>query len=95
MIDFRKVGEAAVEEYDSIRRNWVRSKADFKKEQEQIGRAAVAAMIPPYDEQGRCDEMCPFFHFDNVDSELTLRGCTLNWSVEDSPGPDCPARREA
>ena len=82
MIDFEKVGEAAV-------------RAAFPQTElcytvaVSAGRAAVAAMIPPA-VNGHCG-WCPFkYRFND--------SCTLGWdlvaTVGCRPGPDCPAGKE-
>lgn len=99
MIDFKKVGEAAVA-------------AHFDGDYEAIGRAALAAIIPE-PENGCCNHGCPFWNWDGGNPEdLTCAdrpGCNLNleqmsetepeydeeidgpeYDYEIAPGPNCP-----
>lgn len=106
MLDFKKIGEAALYA--------VAHDEHLHKDEhaEAIGRAAVAAMIPA-PEDGECNHCCPFWmEIDGSMEDLTTPdhpGCRLHLEEASDkepeeepgydylikPGPSCPATKEA
>lgn len=94
MIDFKKIGDAALQAAESASGliGPMPAKWDESPKAIAAGKAAVAAMIPAAQENGMCNPECPFFYYDTVDNELSFRCCTERLSKLDCPGPDCPAK---
>lgn len=101
MLDFQKIGEAARVAEDAYDERVCDNDLPHKSEEMhiEIGRAAVAAMIPKtLADGGFCNRSCPF-----KDLRVGGAGCNIclhqpigkdvPCDSDTKPGPDCPARK--